>query len=154
MLHWRQGQLSVPTCGSVASHCTMWSSTKGARSRWVHRIASSPSMCYLPAVLHCHAHVSLSGGPRHGAARPANLLWVRCVALLEAPANLPAAVCVVRQLQSCRSASLFVVQFRDDVAVNPNDTEESIWAFLCEAQLLGAEAARQQFLQVGSPMLC
>eukprot|EP00887_Chlorella_sp_A99_P002746 scaffold6.g2746.t1 len=32
-------------------------------------------------------------------------------------------------------------QFRDDVAVNPNDTEESIWAFLCEAQLLGAEAA-------------
>lgn len=40
-------------------------------------------------------------------------------------------------------------QFRDDVAVNPNDTEESIWAFLCEAQLLGPEAARQQFLQVG-----
>lgn len=40
-------------------------------------------------------------------------------------------------------------QFRDDVAVNPNDTEESIWAFLCEAQLVGPEAARQQFLQVG-----
>ena len=34
------------------------------------------------------------------------------------------------------------------MAVNPNDTEESIWAFLCEAQLVGAEAARQQFLQV------
>lgn len=35
------------------------------------------------------------------------------------------------------------------VAVNPNDTEESIWAFLCEAQMVGADAARQQFLQVG-----
>lgn len=40
-------------------------------------------------------------------------------------------------------------QFRDDVAVNPNDTEESIWAFLCEAQLLGPDQARQQFLEVG-----
>lgn len=39
-------------------------------------------------------------------------------------------------------------QFRADVAVNPNDTEESIWTFLCEAQLVGADAARQQFLQV------
>lgn len=38
-----------------------------------------------------------------------------------------------------------------DVAVNPNDTEESIWAFLCEAQIpsLGPEAARAQMLQVG-----
>ncbi|CAN1219755.1 hypothetical protein LINPERPRIM_LOCUS1690 [Linum perenne] len=27
-------------------------------------------------------------------------------------------------------------QFRIDVAMNPNDTEESIWCFLCEAQLL------------------
>lgn len=36
---------------------------------------------------------------------------------------------------------------RDDVAVNPNDTEESIWAFLCEAQLEGVEAARAKFLQ-------
>ncbi|KAF6254568.1 hypothetical protein COO60DRAFT_1273046 [Scenedesmus sp. NREL 46B-D3] len=40
-------------------------------------------------------------------------------------------------------------QFRDDVAVNPNDTEESIWAFLCEAQLEGPEAARQKMLKVG-----
>lgn len=40
-------------------------------------------------------------------------------------------------------------QFRDDVAVNPSDTEESIWAFLCEAQLIGPEKAREQFLQVG-----
>jgi hypothetical protein len=38
---------------------------------------------------------------------------------------------------------------RDDVAVNPNDTEESIWAFLCEAQLEGPEAARQKMLKVG-----
>eukprot|EP00775_Hariotina_reticulata_P005845 gene5845-6086_t len=40
-------------------------------------------------------------------------------------------------------------QFRDDVAVNPNDTEESIWAFLCEAKLQGPEEARQNILQVG-----
>jgi hypothetical protein len=40
-------------------------------------------------------------------------------------------------------------QFRDDVAVNPNDTEESIWTFLCEAQLYGPEKAREQFLEVG-----
>ena len=25
-------------------------------------------------------------------------------------------------------------QFRRDVAVNPNDTEEAVWAFLCEAR--------------------
>ena len=36
-----------------------------------------------------------------------------------------------------------------DVAVNPNDTEESIWAFLCEAQTIGPVAARAQFLKVG-----
>lgn len=36
-----------------------------------------------------------------------------------------------------------------DVAVNPNDTEEAIWAFLCEAQTMGPEAARCQFLEVG-----
>lgn len=40
-------------------------------------------------------------------------------------------------------------QFRDDVAVNPNDTEEAIWCFLCEAQLSSAQEARSQFLQVG-----
>jgi len=39
-------------------------------------------------------------------------------------------------------------QFRDDVAVNPNDTEESIWSFLCEAQTEGPEAARAKFLEV------
>jgi len=40
-------------------------------------------------------------------------------------------------------------QFREDVAVNPNDTEESIWCFLCEAQLHGPEEARRRFLKVG-----
>ena len=37
-------------------------------------------------------------------------------------------------------------QFRRDVAVNPNDTEESIWAFLCEAQMpgLGLDAAQRK----------
>lgn len=39
---------------------------------------------------------------------------------------------------------------RDDVAVNPNDTEESIWAYLCEAQLQGPHAARENMLKVGS----
>ena len=40
-------------------------------------------------------------------------------------------------------------QFRDDVAVNPNDTEESIWALLCEARLAGFDAARRDMLRVG-----
>ncbi|GAB4817335.1 hypothetical protein N2152v2_004381 [Parachlorella kessleri] len=38
-------------------------------------------------------------------------------------------------------------QFRDDVAVNPADTEESIWCFLSEAQLRGPDKARESFLQ-------
>eukprot|EP00242_Pyramimonas_sp_CCMP2087_P012223 CAMPEP_0198215638 /NCGR_PEP_ID=MMETSP1445-20131203/51548_1 /TAXON_ID=36898 /ORGANISM="Pyramimonas sp., Strain CCMP2087" /LENGTH=241 /DNA_ID=CAMNT_0043891461 /DNA_START=290 /DNA_END=1015 /DNA_ORIENTATION=+ len=41
------------------------------------------------------------------------------------------------------------LQFRDDVAVNPNDTEEAIWAFLCEAQLEGATSAQAKMLRVG-----
>ncbi|BBM99664.1 lipoprotein NlpI [Marchantia polymorpha subsp. ruderalis] len=41
-------------------------------------------------------------------------------------------------------------QFREDVAVNPNDTEEAIWTFLCEAKLYGAEEARRKFLMVGT----
>ncbi|WOL03286.1 hypothetical protein Cni_G12006 [Canna indica] len=40
-------------------------------------------------------------------------------------------------------------QFRLDVAANPNDTEESIWCFLCESQLYGVEEARRKFLEVG-----
>ncbi|KAI5019865.1 hypothetical protein ZWY2020_044753 [Hordeum vulgare] len=40
-------------------------------------------------------------------------------------------------------------QFRLDVAANPNDTEESIWCFLSEAQLYGVEGARKRFLEVG-----
>ncbi|XP_052143345.1 uncharacterized protein LOC127762849 isoform X2 [Oryza glaberrima] len=40
-------------------------------------------------------------------------------------------------------------QFRLDVAANPNDTEESIWCFLCEAQLYGVDEARKRFFQVG-----
>lgn len=39
-------------------------------------------------------------------------------------------------------------QFRLDVAQNPNDTEESIWCFLCEAQLYGMDEARRRFLEV------
>lgn len=40
-------------------------------------------------------------------------------------------------------------QFRDDVAVNPNDTEESIWAFMCEAKMSNAEQAQKTMLKVG-----
>ena len=32
--------------------------------------------------------------------------------------------------------------------MNPNDTEEAIWAFLCGAQLVGAAEARRSFLTV------
>jgi hypothetical protein len=37
------------------------------------------------------------------------------------------------------------------VAVNPADTEESVWAFLCEAQLpeIGFDKARKNMLVVG-----
>jgi lipoprotein NlpI len=41
-------------------------------------------------------------------------------------------------------------QFRRDVAANPNDTEESIWAFACEAQSAGFEKARDQMLVVAN----
>ncbi|GAB2277378.1 hypothetical protein Dimus_012081 [Dionaea muscipula] len=40
-------------------------------------------------------------------------------------------------------------QFRLDVAKNPNDTEEAIWCFLCEAPLYGVDEARKRFLEVG-----
>ncbi|GMG99752.1 hypothetical protein Nepgr_001592 [Nepenthes gracilis] len=40
-------------------------------------------------------------------------------------------------------------QFRLDVGQNPNDTEEAIWCFLCEAPLYGVEEARKRFLEVG-----
>lgn len=40
-------------------------------------------------------------------------------------------------------------QFKSDVAVNPNDTEESIWYFLCLARLEGFEAAKADLLKVG-----
>ncbi|KAG0471774.1 hypothetical protein HPP92_016320 [Vanilla planifolia] len=40
-------------------------------------------------------------------------------------------------------------QFRLDVAENPNDTEESIWCFLCEARVFGVDEARNALLEVG-----
>ena len=33
--------------------------------------------------------------------------------------------------------------------MNPNDTEESIWAMLCEARVLGFDEARGKMLTVG-----
>jgi len=42
-------------------------------------------------------------------------------------------------------------QFRIDVAVNPNDTEEAIWAMLCESRMesIGFTKARENYLKVG-----
>lgn len=40
-------------------------------------------------------------------------------------------------------------QFKADVAVNPNDTEESIWYFMCVARETSFEAARKDLLTVG-----
>lgn len=41
-------------------------------------------------------------------------------------------------------------QFREDVEVNPNDTEEAIWAFLCESQLpsIGFDGAQKHILPI------
>ncbi|XLR60863.1 hypothetical protein HN51_004133 [Arachis hypogaea] len=39
-------------------------------------------------------------------------------------------------------------QFWLDVAQNPNDTEESIWCFLCETQLYGVNEAQKRYLEV------
>ena len=39
-----------------------------------------------------------------------------------------------------------------DVAQNPNDTEESIWCFLCEAQLYGVDEARRRYLEVNQQL--
>ena len=41
-------------------------------------------------------------------------------------------------------------QFRVDVSLNPNDTEEALWTYLCEAQTVGPAKARDQFLVVGT----
>lgn len=38
------------------------------------------------------------------------------------------------------------------MAVNPNDTEESIWAFLAESKLQGPDVARQNMLKVGQAL--
>ena len=48
---------------------------------------------------------------------------------------------------SCHRFEEGAEQFRLDVAQNPNDTEESIWCFLCEAQLYGVDEARKRFLE-------
>merc|ERR1719401_3417754 len=40
-------------------------------------------------------------------------------------------------------------QFRKDVEMNPRDTEEAIWAMLCEARSQGFEQARKAMLTVG-----
>jgi len=62
---------------------------------------------------------------------PANRLWQRGLSLYYAD----------RFMEGAK-------QFRDDVALNPNDTEESIWAMLCEARILGFEEARRQMITI------
>ena len=39
-------------------------------------------------------------------------------------------------------------QFRTDVALNPSDTEEAVWAMLCESHLEGLEAARHKLIRL------
>jgi tetratricopeptide (TPR) repeat protein len=39
-------------------------------------------------------------------------------------------------------------QFEVDLQVNAQDVEETVWRYLCQAQLRGAEAARQELLPV------
>ena len=41
-------------------------------------------------------------------------------------------------------------QFATDVSVNPNDTEEAIWNFLCVARIDGFDSARKSMLRVGN----
>ena len=43
-------------------------------------------------------------------------------------------------------------QFLTDVSLNPNDTEETIWKFLCDAQLVGFNQAQEQMLKVCLPL--
>jgi tetratricopeptide (TPR) repeat protein len=87
-------------------------------------------------------------------------LWQRGLSLFYA-GKLPGPIismtrslfCMVRGIQ-CRAVTCAekwkeaAQQFRDDVAVNPSDTEEAIWAFLSEARIEGPDRARSHFLQV------
>ncbi|CAM9736115.1 unnamed protein product [Pylaiella littoralis] len=43
-------------------------------------------------------------------------------------------------------------QFRKDVALNPNDTEEAIWTFLCEARMpsIGFATAQQRLVKISN----
>jgi lipoprotein NlpI len=41
-------------------------------------------------------------------------------------------------------------QFETDLAVNGHDVEETVWRYLCQAQIRGAEAAREALLPVGN----
>ncbi|XP_076888965.1 uncharacterized protein LOC143539566 [Bidens hawaiensis] len=71
----------------------------------------------------------------------ANPEKVQAISLIPPPISL-------KEVQKLK-ARLVAINRGRDVAQNPNDTEESIWCFLCEAQLYGAAEARKQFLEVG-----
>jgi lipoprotein NlpI len=40
-------------------------------------------------------------------------------------------------------------QFETDLSVNAHDVEETVWRYLCQAQMRGVDAARQTLLPVG-----
>ena len=42
-------------------------------------------------------------------------------------------------------------QFRVDVSLNPNDTEEALWAYLSEARLVGSAKAKEQVRFIHRP---
>jgi hypothetical protein len=102
-------------------------------------LPSSRFLATTGGISHTCGSPPIKGGGKVGAAcnQPRN--WQRCFCNLHAAAECPQRADSVALYDACR----------DDVAVNPNDTEESIWAFLCEAQLEGAEAARTKMLKVG-----
>lgn len=41
-----------------------------------------------------------------------------------------------------------VIQFETDLRVNPHDVEETVWRYLCQAQIQGTQAARAALLPV------
>ena len=121
----------VPTCGSAASACTIWSckaAPTAARVWFLSGLAAN----VLIVMMSFHLAVA---GSKHA---------VRCWAGVPWPQQRKTAVTG----SAPRSWEEGAQQFRDDVAVNPADTEEAIWAFMCEARLWGAERARECFLQV------
>jgi hypothetical protein len=73
------------------------------------------------------------------------VVLLRFITLPEPPLRMDG---ITTGVCACRFAE-GAAQFRLDVSVNPNDTEEAIWAFACEARTLGFAEARKGLLPVG-----